>query len=235
MSAAARPSTPRRLAAEGPFLVGQAIALDGNSEHHARVLRLADGAEVELFDGRGQLARARIRWRGRSLRAEVERAWLAPPPPPVVLLQALAKGDKLDAVVRMATEIGVRRIALVQSERAVPDPDRRRRERWDRIAREAARQSEQAWSPEIRGPDPLLEVAAAAPEGALKLVLAARGEPRPPPRHGAETWLVIGPEGGLSEDEERDLEGLGYRRWTLPTGILRTETAAAVALGALLG
>jgi 16S rRNA (uracil1498-N3)-methyltransferase len=122
----------------------------------------------------------------------------------------------------------------VQTERAVPDPDRRRRERWDRIAREAARQSEQAWSPEICGPDPLLVAAAAAPEGSRKLVLAARGAPRPPPRDGAETWLAIGPEGGLSDEEERALVELGYRPWTLPTGILRTETAAAVALGALL-
>jgi len=231
VSAGAR---PRRLAAEGPLEVGAALALDEASVRHARVLRLPERAEVELFDGRGQLARARVHWRGRSLFAEVESVWVAPPPPPVVLLQAVAKGDKLDTVVRMATEIGVRRIVLVQTERAVPDPDRRRRERWDRIAREAARQSEQAWSPEICGPDPLLVAAAAAPEGSRKLVLASRGAPRPPPRDGAETWLAIGPEGGLSDEEERALVELGYRPWTLPTGILRTETAAAVALGALL-
>jgi 16S rRNA (uracil1498-N3)-methyltransferase len=230
----ARPGRIRRLAAEGPFVVGAALALDETSARHARVLRLPERAEVELFDGRGQLARARLGWRGRSLLAEVESAWEAPPPPPVVLLQAIAKGDKLDAVVRMATEIGVRRIALVQTERAVADPDRRRRERWDRIAREAARQSEQAWTPEILGPNPLLAAAAAAPEGARRLVLAARGEPRPPPQDGTETWLVIGPEGGLTEQEEQALVRLGYRPWTLPTGILRTETAAAVALGALL-
>jgi 16S rRNA (uracil1498-N3)-methyltransferase len=209
------------------------MELDEASARHARVLRLGEGSEVELFDGCGHLARARLEQRARRTFALVENVRLAPSPPPVVLLQALAKGDKLDLVVRMATEIGVRAIELVVTEHALARPERHRLERWTRIAREACRQSEQAWTPAIGGPTPLLEAAGRAPTDARKLVLSPRGTARPPPA-GGETWLVVGPEGGLAPTEEAALEALGYRRWTLPTGVLRTETAAAVALGALL-
>ena len=224
----------RRLFAEGPLARGARVTLDEPTARHVKVLRLPAGAVVELFDGHGRLAQARLAFEAGRPVAEIESVWHAPPPRPLVLLQALAKGDKLDLVVRMATEIGVRAIEVVETAHAVPRPEPKRRERWQRIAREASRQSEQAWTPELSGPTPLLEAARRAPKAAKKLVLAARGAPRPADATG-ETWLVIGPEGGLDPAEEEALAALGYERWTLPTGILRTETAAAVALGALVG
>lgn len=218
----------RRLFAAGPFEVDRLAAFDDGTAKHLRVLRLGPGAEVELFDGEGGLARARLEPSG----ARVTALLPSPKRPDVTLVQALAKGDKLDVVVRMATEIGVRAIEVVETEHVVPGSGRV--DRWRRIAREAARQSEQAWAPVVGGPSPLLAVAARAPASARRLVLAARGASGPPPRGAGETWLVIGPEGGLTTAEEDALVALGFVRWTLPTGVLRTETAAAVALGALL-
>ena len=222
----------RRLHARGPFVVGASVPLEEGAARHVRVLRLSPGDRLELFDGEGSLATGHLVAPGP--RVTIASVVQAPAPRPVVLIQALAKGDKLDTVIRMATEIGVSAIQLVETEHSVPHPDGRRAERWRRIAQEAARQSEQAWTPRIEGPSPLLEVASAAPPGARRLVLSARGAAPVASSSSHETWLVIGPEGGLSPAEEEALVGLGYAPWTLQTGILRTETAAAVALGALL-
>ncbi len=224
----------RRLAFTGSLVAGARVELDAEAARHAKVLRLRDGEALELFDGSGTLARGVLVVGGRTCSVDVERVERAPSPPDVVLIQALAKGDKIDLVIRMATEIGVRAIHLVETEHTVPHPDARRFERWRRIAQQAARQSEQLWTPSIEGPSALLDVAARAPSTADRRMLAARGDGRSPITRSTSQWLVIGPEGGLSADEESALGSLGFRAWTLPTGILRTETAAAVALGALL-
>lgn len=224
----------RRLAFTGALIPSTRVELDAEAARHAKVLRLRDGDRVELFDGDGALATGVLRIARDATTVEIERVERAAPPPDVTLIQALAKGDKLDGVIRMATEIGVRAIYLVDTEHAVPRPDPRRRERWLRIAREAARQSEQLWTPSIEGPMPLIDAAARAPSHADRRVLSARGEARLDAAASRSSWLVIGPEGGLSAAEEQSLLALGFRAWTLPTGILRTETAAPVALGALL-
>jgi 16S rRNA (uracil1498-N3)-methyltransferase len=224
----------RRLAFSGALVAGSRVELDVDAARHAKVLRLRDDDRLELFDGNGTLARGSLVLSGRTPSVDIEHVEKAAPPPDVVLIQALAKGDKLDLVIRMATEIGVRAIYLAITEHAVPRPEPRRTDRWRRIASEAARQSEQLWTPEIEGPLPLLELAKRAPSDADRRMLAARGTAAFPSAESNARWLVIGPEGGLSAEEERALAELGFRPWTLPTGILRTETAAPVALGALL-
>jgi len=226
----------RRLAFTGALVAGFQVELDLDAARHAKVLRMRDGDRVELFDGEGALASGVLVIAAGVPSVEVERVERAAPPPDVVLVQALAKGDKLDGVIRMATEIGVRAIYLVETEHTALRPEPRRIERWHRVAREAARQSEQLWTPTIEGPLALMEVARRAPAEADRRVLAARGSTSLEmyTDKGRPTWLVIGPEGGLSAAEEQSLIDVGFRPWTLPTGILRTETAAPVALGALL-
>lgn len=229
-------------ASDATLTAGAFTTLDAEATGHARVLRLRDGERVVLFDGRGRRAEGSLATRDGQLGALVEGEPTLVPPPRFTLVEGVPKGDKLDDVVRMATEIGVRAIHLALTERCVARPRGERADkqvaRLRRIAWAAAAQAEQAWVPEVLAPAPLDEVVARAPLAAARIVAAPRtGAPFSSigPReldHGA--WLVVGPEGGLSTEEEASLVRAGWRSVALATGILRTETAAAVLLGALV-
>lgn len=204
---------------------------------HARVLRLGVGDEVELFDGRGRRLAARI--------DKISKASLAcsalgpllftPEGPSVVLVQCLPKGKKLDDIVRMTTELGVSAIHLAVSERCVVQKSTRddhKLERLLRIASEAARQSEQAYVPEITEPCGLAEVLAKTPAEAQRLALTERSdEPTLIAPEQAPLWLVVGPEGGLSPRDREILTNARYSSLSLGRAILRTETAAVVGVG----
>lgn len=160
---------------------------------------------------------------------------------PVTLMQAVGKGDKVDRVVRDATQLGAARILLVQSERSVPqvaDKHASKSQRYQRIALEAARQSGRGDIPTLAGPGPLEETLATLPTDALRLAFDARGErtlrallgEAPPP---SSVVACIGPEGGFSDHELERLQNAGFALVRLGPFILRTETAAVAALAAL--
>ncbi len=231
----------RRLFAPELPVAGGTCALDAEAAHHARVLRLAVGDALVLFDGRGRECDARLV----AVDAEGLRCEAGIPRETndltrrVILIQCLPKGDKIEAIVRMATELGVAEIALAHGARSVARPDAKRaeaqRERLERIAREAARQSEQAVVPAIAAPIGLREAAARAPRTALRFVLvpgagsalAARLASTPA---DAEIWLVVGPEGGLDPAEIDAIAALGFEVAGLGASTLRVETAAPVAI-----
>lgn len=233
----------RRLFAPSLPPAGGEVTLDGQAAHHARVLRLAPGDPVRLFDGQGAEAAGTIARAERdAVVCEVGPAVrVADEGPRVVLVQAMAKGDKLDGIVRMATEIGVCAIHLAETERTVSRPDARRAarrvERLSRVAREAARQARRAQVPEVRPPAALSDVASRPPEGALRLLLWERAEQAldtVPFERTAEVWLGIGPEGGLSEAEAATLQQAGWRAVGLGPTVLRVETAAPVAVALVM-
>jgi 16S rRNA (uracil1498-N3)-methyltransferase len=218
---------------------GGEVTLDAEAAHHARVLRLASGAAVVLFDGRGRECDARLV----ALDDGAGRCDAGPSRAStgvgrrVVLVQCLPKGDKLELIVRMATEIGVASLVLAHGARSVARPDRKRAaaqlERLSRIAQEAARQSERALVPTIEAPVTLADAASRAPESALRIALVP-GAPRTlaelvgAARSTAEVWLVVGPEGGLEPGELAALEARGYVAASLGTTTLRVETAAPI-------
>jgi len=218
---------------------GGRVRLSADAIRHARVLRLGPGDAVRLFDGEGHEADGQI-----AVDDDGELACDVGPVrrvddegPRVVLVQVLPKGAKLEPIVRMTTEVGVSAIHLASSERAVarPAPDRaaRRVARLGRVAREAARQCGRAVVPEVHAPAPLAEVASRAPSGATRLLLHPGGGPLGAPS-GGEVWLVVGPEGGLSDPELEALERLGYRVVGVRSHVLRVETAAPVAVALAL-
>lgn len=231
----------RRLFAAALPELGGSVLLDAEAAHHARVLRLAEGDAVMLFDGRGRECAARIVTLGDAdtrCDAEPSRAAQAAARR-VVLIQCLPKGDKLESIVRMSTELGVAVIALAHGARSVARPDAKRAaaqlERLSRIAQEAARQSEQATVPSIDAPAPLDEVALRAPAAALKLALVpgAAGtlsELLRAADDATEVWLVVGPEGGLDDAERATLSARGFAHAALGASTLRVETAAPVAV-----
>jgi 16S rRNA (uracil1498-N3)-methyltransferase len=219
---------------------GQSLPLDAEAAAHARVLRLAPGDALELFDGQGGRQRARLtaldKRGGQCLTLCPREQAVAGPR--VILVQCQPKGTKLDDIVRMTTEIGVSAIHVALSERCVARSDGSRAdpkaERWRRIAREAARQSERSYVPEIMSPAPLAEVLARAPAGAFRAALMERsGGALPRDITASELWLAVGPEGGFSSGDRALLTRASFLSVGLGSAILRTETAAVV--GVALG
>ncbi|HEY2733424.1 MAG TPA: RsmE family RNA methyltransferase, partial [Polyangiales bacterium] len=153
------------------------------------------------------------------------------------LIVCAPKATKLDAIVRMATELGVHAIQLAESERSVPrlSAEKAKLARLRKICLEACAQSEQAWAPELIGPLPLSAAAAAAPASAQKLVFWEEARrPLMAALESDEVWAVVGPEGGISANEVDVLAQLGYAPVGLGGGILRVETACVVVSALLL-
>lgn len=232
-----------RLLAEGLAAAGEEIELDARALHHVRVLRLGPGDRVTLFDGRGLEAEARIlSLHGEGLRCSVgARARGVVPGVRVELIQCMPKGDKLDGIVRMATELGVAAIHLAISERTIAraEGDRAlaKEARFRRIAEEAARQSGAAEVPQVYAPAPLEACALRASAAEVKLFFYELGGQSlasaldAKARHVA---LVVGPEGGFSEAEASRLVAHGYPAIGLGPRVLRVETAAPVAIALAL-
>jgi 16S rRNA (uracil1498-N3)-methyltransferase len=228
-------------------LAGPLAALTGTDLHHCRVLRLRPGDTVRLGDGRGREVAGTLRRLARD-RAEVEVGSElrreAEPMPRVTLVQGLARGDKLDWTLQKATELGLHRFVPMASARSQVHPEEgggRRRERWQEIARQAARQAERTFVPEVTEPctfaQALDQVRAhdlaflayelAGPERAWRRI--APGLPRP-----ASVALLVGPEGGFTPEEADQAASAGAIPVGLGPNVLRSETAGLIAVALAL-
>jgi 16S rRNA (uracil1498-N3)-methyltransferase len=224
-----------------PSRIGEVRAtLSEAARHYLRdVLRLSPGDPVELFDGLGTAWEARVEPGFEGLALEARRA-AAPGGPAIHLLFALAKGEKCELVVQKATELGAARLIPFAAERSVvrleAEKGAERAERWRRIAEEAARQCGRADVPEVATPGSLSAALAAVPEGFRLLVLHGQGG-APLGALGLEgapgLAAVVGPEGGLTDEELAACQAAGALRATLGPRTLRAETAA-IAVVALL-
>jgi 16S rRNA (uracil1498-N3)-methyltransferase len=208
----------------------------GESRHLARVLRLRPGDTVIATDGAGRDYTVRLESVGETATGTViaEAAGVAASPLAVTLIQGVPKGDKMEAIVRAATELGVARVRPALCERTIVRLEasrwRERARRWQRVAREAAKQCGRAVIPEVEPPRPLAEWLALGEPADLALclwesggtplaaVLAAVVAPR-------SVLLVIGPEGGLAAAEVEAARAHGLTVASLGPRILRTETA----------
>jgi 16S rRNA (uracil1498-N3)-methyltransferase len=238
-----------RLFVEPSKLAEDVVVLtDEDHRYLTRVLRLGVGEAIVLFDGKSVEATARILRigpRALELKIEERRPVQASDRPLVTLIQALAKGDKLDLVVQKATELGVGRVIPVTTERAVARLDAgalralSRRTRWQKIAREASRQSGRLDVPEVEGVTSLATALSASPKDALKLLLwegARQTTLREllPAEKPQQIVIAVGPEGGFTVEEVEAARHAGFAPVGLGPRILRTETAALVTL-AILG
>ena len=210
-----------------------------DGRHLARVLRLRAGETVTVADGCGTWRPYRVAEVPPAGAVRLE-ATGGPDQEPVsssrlAVAFALTKGDKPDLVVQKLTELGVDRILPVVAERSVsrPQADRAKAavERWRRVAREAARQCRRATLPIVEDVMPLDRLA-----GHPGLVVADRGGlpvDALGPTPGGEVIVVVGPEGGLTDDEVKRLSP--WARLDLGPHILRAETAAIAAAAVLTG
>lgn len=215
---------------------GGAVRLDEAASRHVRVLRLRAGDEVELFDGSGSRAQARVA----STNGPVVCDALAPvfsaiKHTRVVLMLAIPKGSKLDDCIRMGTELGVDEVALMQTERTIPRWDagrtQARIERLTRIAAEAAGQCERSDVPRVRGPKPYHALLRELPAGAMGVLFGARAKGALAlPSTPEQVWCAIGPEGGFTEAEVDAFRDAGFALASLGNRVLRVDTAVAAAL-----
>jgi len=198
------------------------------------------GETVQLGDGRGAIATGSVVSVGRDTLGVriVWREQVPRPRPFVTLAQALVKGDRGELAVELATEAGVDAVLPWRAERSVARWDDGPRgekalARWRTTAREAAKQARRARVPDVTAPVTTREL---ADRGAAMLVLEATAAETLAgvalPGEG-ELVLVVGPEGGVTDDERAVLADAGAREVRMGPDVLRTSTAAAVALGAL--
>lgn len=221
--------------------------LDGDPAHYlVNVHRLRAGDTFVAFD-----PAIRLESKGEILGIDREAVTVrlgpneparAVPPFDATLVQCAGKGDKVDEVVRSSTALGVRALVVAESSRSVAriegERAARRRERWQAIALDAARQSGRGDVPDIEGPRPLGDVLSALRDRpATKLCLdphAAESFADGLPHSATPIVLLVGPEGGLTDDELILADRAGFSRVRLGPFVLRTELAGLAALAALL-
>ena len=213
--------------------------LAGNAAHHAgTVLRMGAGDRVVLFNGDGLDYPGEILEAGRKrLRVRVE----SPQDPgtesplSITLGQVMSRGDRMDYAIQKATEMGVTAIQPLDSARCEvklnPERERKRLKNWQQVAVSAAEQCGRARIPVVHTPLKLNDWLAACDQEA-RLVLHHEGQPplhqSPAPTTVA---LLVGPEGGLDDDELNTATETGFTPLALGPRVLRTETAPVAAIG----
>jgi len=229
----------RFFVAAADLATGQLLELDPGGARHAHVLRLERGDEVTVVDPGGHAWRTRIVRRDR--RATVVEV-LAPLDVPdleshlrITVAQGLARGARMEEVIRHGCELGVAAFAPLLCSRSTRRSGNV--ERWRTIARDAARQCGRTVVPVVHDVIPVAEFVASR-AGGVRLLLAPPGpEIRPLPavisELEPEITLLVGPEGGFTPAERSSALAAGYLPASMGPRTLRTETAALAAVAAL--
>ena len=222
------------------------VSLDRAESHHLlHVLRADTSAAVTVFDGAGRSADGVLEKRGKDahvvLASDVRVA--ERPVPRVVLLQAVAKAGRMDWIVEKGVELGLSVLVPVVTERTVVRMGKRerqaRRERWERIARNAARQCGCDWVPEIEFPCGLNEALDTPGRadlfivGSLQFATCHLRDVVTERSAARDVRVLIGPEGDLTEDEQQAAIRAGAVPVSLGSRTLRVETASILVLGVL--
>ena len=222
-----------------PGIHSGTATLAGEDAHHlTRVLRVEKGQRYEISDNaRVYLAEVEAARRDLVSFRVIEPIEAVEPPVRVALYVALIRFERIELLVEKATELGVESMSFFAAERSERGLDRaagKRAERWQRIAREASEQSRRVRLPEIAAPVSFRDVLAdAAPcrlmldeeSGGVPLLTAVGREDR--------VSVLVGPEGGWTDRERASIVEAGWRTVSLGPAVLRTETAAIVALAVI--
>jgi 16S rRNA (uracil1498-N3)-methyltransferase len=226
------------------LVAGDTVELSGDEGRHAVVVkRIRVGEQVALTDGAGTTATVTVAVTSRSsLTATVEAVASHPPEMPrVVVVQAIPKGDRGELAVEMLTEVGVDVVVPWAASRSVAvwrgDKQAKALARWRSTAREAAKQARRCWFPEVADVVTTAQVVDLLRDASVPVVLdeAASGPlaDLPVPGRG-EIVIVVGPEGGISDEELEAFAAVGAEPVRMGTSVLRTSTAGVAATAALL-
>lgn len=225
-----------------PLASGTTVTLDDERAHYLnRVLRLSAGATVRAFNGgQDEFAATVLSARkgavtlsiGESVRNTAESSLS------IRLLQGIARGERMDFVMQKATELGVQRITPVFTDFSVvklnAERALKRLQHWENVVRSACEQCGRSHLPTIDRPAPLVDVLAASGGAANKLIFVPGADtPLRDIATSSSVDILIGPEGGLSPQEQQRASTAGFRAVALGPRTLRTETAALAAIAAL--
>lgn len=226
-----------------------ALRLDADDAQHAKVLRLAPGEHISIVDAAQDYFECEVVEAGDDISVRISsRLADTADIPSVVLVQGLCKGEKMDMVIRHATELGVGAFVPLECARSVVKLDEKKRakkiERWRTIAKSAAMQSGQMNIPEVVEPRAIGDLGSLLGNAtcvlvcweqaqrlsigtALRQALAAMQTPA----LDARVAVIVGPEGGFEESEVQQLLSCNERCFCVSLGpsVLRTETAGIVA------
>jgi 16S rRNA (uracil1498-N3)-methyltransferase len=227
--------------------VGEPVVVDGDEGFHAAsVRRIRVGEELDLGDGAGTVAHVIVEGVDKSsLTTRVlSRRTVVPPSPRVTIVQALPKSDRSELAIELATEAGADEFLAWQSDRCVARwagaaKAEKGLRRWQAVARSAARQSRRPYVPPVTSLVSTKELAAKVSSMSGRAVVLVLHESATQPLTSVgladadSLMLIIGPEGGIGDDELAVLTGAGATAVRLGPSVLRTTSAAAVGLGAL--
>lgn len=217
--------------------VGVRVVIGGDEAHHAaRVKRCEIGHVIDLANGRGVQAPAVVRAIRKSRQdgweVEVEITSIAiieRPKPQVAILAAAAKGERLEEMIDGLSQVGADAYRPLLTRRTVVDPREGKMNRLRRVAAESLKQCGRSWLLDVG--DPISFAEAIKPSaGTLVLAADATGEPLPTQELVAadRVVLLVGPEGGFSDEEFAQLAAAGVRKFRFAPHVLRVETAAVV-------
>lgn len=228
-----------------PLQPGLRVTLpESVANHLLRVLRLNVGDALIVFNGDGfDYHAALVSSDRRAAQIEVQSRAAASSESalPITLGQGIARGDKMDWVLQKATEMGVAAIAPLRTQwtevRLHGERGERRQQHWHGVIAAACEQCGRATLPTLSPASELSDWAGSAPANALRLLLDPDAESTlatcSPPLPEQPVWLVIGPEGGLSERDIATLHSAGFSGLRLGPRVLRTETAGLAAIAAM--
>lgn len=222
---------------------GDTVQLDARSAHHvSKVLRMKAGTRLRVFDGQGLEADATLETIHRkqvtaciqSVRQDNRES-----PLPIILGQGISKGERMDFVLQKSVELGVTEIAPLWTRYTQVQLDEKRLTKrmahWEGVVISACEQSGRTRLPLLHRPQKLVDWLARDSAQDSQLMLdpgqTARLQDQPSPATGVR--LLIGPEGGLSEEEQDSARRQGYTGVRLGPRVLRTETAALAAITAI--
>ncbi len=230
--------SPRFLCAHLPDAAGSTVALDKDQARHAtRALRLSVGDRLQLIDGRGTSAKATLTAADPDqTTCTIESIQHTPAPTPrIELATAIPKGPRADSMVNDLAQLGTDLLIPLITQRSVVHPRDNKLDRFAKAAAEAGKQSGNAWFMQINEPTPFADVLVCDAE----LTLIADPYAKPVAdlvsqlKSVKTVRILVGPEGGLTDQELSAARDAGFTPWCYSPNVLRIETAAIAAVAIL--
>ena len=219
-----------RILVEEELKTGSTIKIPEEELHHLRVRRVKPGETFLVINGRGQEAVASLIEENKAHILNVESPTERELPARITLFIGILKGEKMDLLIQKATELGVAEIVPLIMERSIPKPKPSKIKRWAKIAKEATKQCGRVVIPTIRNFSKIEEID--LPELCIVPWEGERNQ-KISYNHEESVGIIIGPEGGISEEEIQLLKNKGAKPVSLGPVILRSETAALYALSVM--
>lgn len=210
--------------------------LTGAEAKHAHVKRIAPGEHIMLIDGQGSTALTRVTSveAGRVDGVVEKQEFVPQPTPRVTVVQAVPKGERAELAVDLAVQAGADAIVPWISHRTIArwpaNKQAKQVEKWRAQALSSAKQARRAWVPEVRDPVTTNQLSPLLRECQALVLHEDATDSIRDVEFGEDVWLIVGPEGGIGDDE---LEILGARPVKLGPEVLRTASAAFAGLCAI--